>query len=247
MPGRLKGTNSDISKLLDDLTSLPVELDERVKSSLVKYINLFARWNERLNFSQSKTATEILTNLIVPSMCFSILVKPDLNLLDLGSGPGIPGIPLKLVLPDLTLSIIEVNQKCCEFLKTVKSDLNINKLDIIEGRAEEIAHSSDLRASFDAVIARSFSSLPVLLETASPFIKTGGTLIIQCSKKESSLLHKKNENSIIVGATFQSVGAFEPESEEFEPVYYTLFKKVTETPDIYPRSWNKMKSKPLWL
>lgn len=246
MPGRLKRTNSDISEFLDDLTSLPVELDEQAKSSLVKYIHLFAKWNERLNFSQSKTAIEILTNLVVPSMYFSILVKPDLNLLDLGSGPGIPGIPIKLVLPDLSLSIIEANQKCCEFLKTVKSDLNINKFDIFEGRAEEIAHNSDLRASFDAVIARSFSSLPVLLETASPFIKTGGTLIIQCSKKESSLLHKKNERSITVGATFQSVGAFEPESEEFEPVYYSLFLKVSETPDIYPRSWNKMKNRPLW-
>jgi 16S rRNA (guanine527-N7)-methyltransferase len=104
------------------------------------------------------------------------LLLEGARLLDIGSGAGLPGLPLKIARPDLAVSLLESNAKRCAFLRQEVVDLGLDGVEVLEGRAETLAHDARLRESFDLVVARAVAPLPVLLEYGLPFLRAGGSL-----------------------------------------------------------------------
>jgi 16S rRNA (guanine527-N7)-methyltransferase len=178
----LNKNDLDTDFIRQAVDSLPFDPDPDFVNNIVAYIGYFKSWNDKLKFSKYKSSLEIFRKLIMPSLSLSCLIEPDSSLLDIGSGPGIPGVPIKLVRSGVDLTIIESSKKALEFLSFVNTEISHKAIKIKPGRAEILAHDPDLRGKFKTSILRAFAPIPVVIEIASAYLQIDGRVIIHSSK-----------------------------------------------------------------
>jgi 16S rRNA (guanine527-N7)-methyltransferase len=158
----------------------------------------------------------------------------NLRILDVGTGAGLPGIPLKIVLPDIRLTLLESTAKKTEFLRYIINTLGLKDTEIITGRAEDIAHSGEYRAGFNTVISRAVAPLFSLVELTLPFCRTGG-IIIALKKGD---IRQEIEDALkaidTFGGSLREVRMVELE-ELNDDRYLVIIDKIAPTPDNYPR------------
>jgi 16S rRNA (guanine527-N7)-methyltransferase len=158
------------------------------------------------------------------------------RVIDVGSGAGFPGIPLKILRPDIDLTLLDSSVKKTDFISASAASLNIN-VTVVCARAEEAA-KTHIRGYFDAAVSRAVAPLGMLLELCVPFLRTGGTLAAW--KGESY----EEELSEARGA-LATLHCYETGSHFIDPGAIILIEKQKPTPDIYPRRFAKIKQKPL--
>ncbi len=237
------------SELISELAStatLPCPLSQDQISRLSLFVDIFVHWNFQYSFSTSVTPREIIRSLVFPSFAFAKYLQPDSSVLDLGSGPGIPGIPLAIARPDLKLHLVESSEKPFHFIHACKTELEIGNLTAVHLRAEELAGDTKWRGEFDYVIARSFAPLPVVVETAAAFNKIAGYTIVQISNALAEEIRSNPPDSRVTGLWFYDVSAVDLSIDGIEPISMASFVKEQSCPREYPRSWKKMKNQPLW-
>ncbi len=161
------------------LQELFPEISEQQLSRLVQYADLLCQWNQRVNLVSRQDVTRLWPHHLLPSL---ILLKifplpPGATCLDLGTGAGLPGIPLKILRPDLELVLVDSIRKKILFLKMVLDALNLTRCLALQGRLEPNSAPPQLRKNFDFVFARAVTSLENLLPLARPLLKPGGSLL----------------------------------------------------------------------
>jgi len=223
--------------------SLPFSLDRDEIAKLARFIEIFVSWNERFRFSKFRGIPDLVRSLVVPSLLITTAFKNSGPIIDLGSGPGIPGVPISIHFPDRHVTLVESSGKAVEFVRECKNRLDFQNLVIVQERAENIARDLKYREKFSTLTARAFAPLPILLEIASAFVKHGGEIVYQCSEDSERKYSEKLCNAGLLG--LEPVG-FETIGDGTSPVYYGRFVKTGLLPDIYPRSWKKMKNQPLF-
>ena len=136
-------------------------------------------WNTHVNLTAITTPEEVLTRHFLDSLSvLKVYNKPRAHLLDIGSGAGFPGLPLKIVRPQWEVVLLEATGKKVTFLRHMIETLHLENVVAIQGRAEEFAHKQEYRATFDVVTARAVASLPTLLEYAAPFCRVHGQIVL---------------------------------------------------------------------
>lgn len=147
---------------------------------LVTYLRELKRWNRRANLVGFRTDEAIVQHGILESLTLlrAFQVRPHLKLLDIGSGAGFPGIPLKLVAPDLTITLVEATRKKASFLRQVCRILQLRGISVLNTRAELLRHDSAHREAYDLVTARAVARLPAAVTLCSPFLKREGRLVL---------------------------------------------------------------------
>lgn len=136
-------------------------------------------WNTRFNLTAITDPEEILIKHFLDSLSLLMAYdRPGARLLDIGSGAGFPGLVLKIVRPDWQVTLLEATSKKVTFLRHMIELLQLTGIEAVHGRAEDLAHQAEYRASFDIVTARAVASLPTLLEYAAPFCRVGGQIIL---------------------------------------------------------------------
>lgn len=144
-----------------------------MKQAFALYINELLEWNKKFNLTRIIDPEEIRIKHFEDSLTLLQAIKlTDQTVADVGTGAGFPGIPLKIVCPDIKLTLIEATRKKTEFLKHLVAALNLKDVEIIWGRAEELKDRQ-----FDFVVARAVAKLPKLVEWCLPLVKQGGTFI----------------------------------------------------------------------
>lgn len=214
---------------------LELSLTAKQFEQFARYQALLLEWNKRVNLTGAKSPREVQIRHFADSLTCA-LAAGDLNgqsLIDIGSGAGFPGIPLKILFPQLKLVLLESIEKKGVFLNEVIMDLGLDDVSVVIERAEMAAHDVVHRRQYDWAVARAVAHLSPLLEYLLPFCRIGGHALAQKGARASEELHESKEALQILGGEVSDV--FSVDSDRDAHAQLIVVEKVRETPDKYPR------------
>ena len=168
--------NNFKEELLYKMKKIDIELTEKQVKQFYNYMNLLIEWNNKINLTAITEPKEIILKHFVDCATINKFIDEN-KVLDIGTGAGFPGIPLKIINEDLEITLADSLNKRIKFLDIVIETLELNKIETIHARAEELAKNKKYRQSYDIVVSRAVAALNVLLEYTTPFIKVGGKVI----------------------------------------------------------------------
>ncbi len=200
------------------------------------YANELRSWNQRYNLTAITDPDEINIKHFIDSLsCLQVeRFRPPGNVIDVGTGAGFPGIPLKIVYPQFKMTLVESIGKKMEFCRHVISSLGLDGVDFVQARAENLGKNAQHRERYDWAIARAVAILPVLLEYLLPFIKLGGCAIVQKGETGPAEAHSAEKALSVLGGEIKQVLPVEL-PKVTEPRYLIVVDKVACTPEKYPR------------
>lgn len=204
------------------------------------YYNFLIEYNKKINLTSIINKNEIFIKHFVDSLTVSKFIKIPCKLIDVGSGAGFPGVPLKILNPNVKLTLLESSNKKCEFLKELSNILKIN-YDIINNRAEILSKNLNYREKFDICVSRAVANLKILSELCIPFIKVNGIFIAMKGPNFETEL--ENSKNIIqkLGCKLKNIKKILL-PDNFGTRYLIFIQKIKHTPKIYPRNYNKIKN-----
>lgn len=202
------------------------------------YFKELADWNQRINLTSVVEYAEVQIKHFLDSLTVALAVPRGLDnlesVIDVGTGAGFPGLPLKLAFPALRLALVESVGKKADFLRHLVATLELSGVDVHTGRAERLAHQPELRESFDLVVTRALARINVLAEYTLPFCTVGGVMV--------ALKHGGIDDELTSAA--QALKALGGQLAAVQPVEVTgltdnrivvAVDKITSTPDRFPR------------
>ena len=175
------------------------QADEAALNRFEIYQRLLAEWNERMNLTAITDPVEVAEKHFADSLAALPYLKPGMQVIDVGTGAGFPGVPLLIMEPKLELTLADSLHKRLTFLDALLKELGL-RAELVHGRAEDLGQDRLYRERFDAATSRAVANLPVLLELTTPFVKVGGSAIaykgdaaeeLQNAKSAAFLLHVK--------------------------------------------------------
>ena len=230
-----------------EMQSLLLEKGIKVTDEMIvkfqKYLDLLMEWNQKINLTALKTEEEIIEKHFYDSLLMAEEIKfDDQSLLDVGTGAGFPGIPLKIVFEDLFVTLLEPTLKRVNFLDIVIKELGLKKIVTINKRAED--YVKDARSYYDLVTARAVSRLNMLLELCMPLVKVDGLfLAMKGSKGEEEIQESINALKILNGEIFKiQKTKLVTDNDERMNIF---IKKNDEINMKYPRAYGQIKKSPL--
>jgi 16S rRNA (guanine527-N7)-methyltransferase len=152
-----------------------------VRPKVQQYADLLLEWNRSINLTGARTLEEVQALIDDAGVLVEASWTGISRVIDIGSGGGLPAIPLAVAMPDVQFTLLEANTRKCAFLEHVAATLGLTNVSVAPGRAEELGHQPRLREQFDRAISRAAARPEVLLELALPFVRTGGDLVAQVS------------------------------------------------------------------
>lgn len=231
----------DLTLLTRGAAALGLRLTPSQLDAFATYIRELIDWNQRMNLTsiaepQAIQVRHLLDSLtVLAALPAAIrLGEQTARLLDVGAGAGLPGIPLAIVLPNVSLDLLEATQKKCRFLEHVVATIGLVHASVLCGRAEDLGHQADLRESYDVVVARAVAPLATLVELCLPFACIGGRIIAQ--KKlgiDAEINAARRAVEILGGHIGKAVVVRLPIADEDRLL--VVVEKVRATPRKYPR------------
>ncbi len=223
-----------------------IMLSEGQTAAFLRYAELLEEWNEKMNLTAITEFPEVVRKHFVDCVYPFALLKAEgpLTLIDVGSGAGFPGIPLKIMFPALRVTLIDSLNKRVRFLEEVIRTLNLTDIRALHGRAEDLARDPQLRERFDLSTARAVAPLPVLAEYCLPFVRRGGRfLAYKSGQTEEELAGAENALRILGAKENGSLHYSLPGSGDGRSLL--ILEKQRNTPPIYPRKAGTASKKPL--
>ena len=227
-----------VIKFEEQLKEHKLELTDKQKKQFEIYANMLVEWNEKMNLTSITDQEGIYVKHFYDSLVPSFDIEIKGSLCDVGSGAGFPSIPLKIMYPDLKVTIIETLGKRVTFLNELAKTLGI-EINAIHARAEEC---SDLRETFDFVTARAVANMPLLCELCIPLVRVGGKFIVMKGLSGKEELNDSKKALRVLGCKVENI--YESHSEDMTRINIEC-TKVKPTPKGYPRAFAKMKKSPL--
>jgi 16S rRNA (guanine527-N7)-methyltransferase len=227
-----------MEKLKVGAKKLGLELTPSQLEQYEIYYQELLDWNKRVNLTHITDYEEVQIKHFLDSLTLVLVWQPAVNagfhLIDVGTGAGIPGIPLKIVFPDIKLVLLEAVAKKAAFLRHITYKLGLDDVEIVVGRAEEVAHLPQYREKFDLVLSRAVAPLPTVVELVLPFCAVGGSFIAQ---KKGDIKSELSQAAYAIGVLGGRLREVKPvDLEEFaDKRYLVVVDKASPTPQKYPR------------
>lgn len=241
-------SNLELQNFHEDLTELGISLSEEQTGQFVRYYELLTEWNSFMNLTAITEFSEVLKKHFIDSLSiikeFPELKNQEIRMIDIGTGAGFPGIPIKIAFPQIKVTLLDSLQKRLRFLEKVVEELELKDVELIHGRAEDYARLPEKRETYDFCVSRAVANLSTLSELCMPYVKTGGIFVSYKSEKITEEADAaQNAIRLLGGQIYRQAGFYLPNSD----IYRNLFqiKKIKETPEKYPRKAGIPSKQPL--
>ena len=221
-------------------------LSDQQKKQFERYFELLVEWNEKINLTAITDKEEVYLKHFYDSIApilQGLIPNETIKLLDIGAGAGFPSLPMKILYPELDVTIIDSLNKRINFLQLLAQELDLDGVHFYHGRAEDLAQDKNFRAQYDFVTARAVARMQVLSELTIPYLKVGGKLLaLKASNAPEELLEAKNALNLLFSKVEDNLNYALPNGD---PRYITVVEKKKETPNKYPRKAGMPNKRPL--
>lgn len=226
-------------------TGYKIQLTDIQLEQLEKYFRLLIEWNAKINLTAITDEPGVAIKHFADSLAlFNYIDIPENStVIDVGTGAGFPGIVLKIARPDLKLTLLDSLQKRLNFLDTVLSELSLDAT-LIHSRAEDGGQDIDLRESFDFVVSRAVARMNVLAEYCLPYTRLSGSFIALKGPDAENEIADGRKAIQTLGGKIKNIHSFSLALDGGDRTIVEI-EKIAPTPDKYPRSYGKIKTKPL--
>lgn len=230
--------------ITDYFKKMNIEIDKNQADTFVIYKNLLVEWNKVMNLTGITEDSEVAVKHFADSVTvLNIADFENKNVIDVGTGAGFPGLPLKITCPSIKLTLLDSLTKRLNFLEDVCRKTNTNA-ELVHGRAEELGQDENYREKFDIALSRAVAPLNILCEYDLPFVKVGGLMIaLKGPAAYDEIERAKNAVAELGGEIINVEEITLPDTDLKHTV--VVIKKIKNTPDMYPRRAKKIDRKPL--
>ncbi len=239
-----------MKKLIEGAGKLGIEFNARQIKQFELYYRELIEWNKKMNLTAITDYASVQVKHFLDSLTVTLafpqeeMERPDFDIIDIGTGAGFPGVPLKILLPQPRLVLIEPTAKKTAFLRHIVHKLELENIEISNSRAEEAAHLSPYREQFALVLSRAVASLPELVELTLPFCRIGGRFIAQKKGDVDEEVNGAKKAIATLGGKLNQIKKIE--LDEFDDArYLVIIDKIHPTPNKYPRRPGMPKRRPI--
>ena len=238
-----------MEKLFACTKKLGINLNSEQLEQFSAYYAELIDWNRRFNLTAITGFEEAQIKHFCDSLSAVLAFKATdtaqrIRVIDVGTGAGFPGVPLKILLPEISLTLLDSTNKKAAFLQHLQEKLGLRGVEIVTGRAEEAAHEERYREKFDVVLSRAVAPLPSLVELCLPFCSVGGRFIAQKKGDISSEIDRAAKAITLMGGAFSEIKKIDLDEFTDERVLVVI-DKVSPTPANYPRRPGMAVKRPL--
>ncbi|MFL8712544.1 16S rRNA (guanine(527)-N(7))-methyltransferase RsmG [Clostridioides sp. GD02377] len=237
---------NNIELLKNGIEGFNIIINESMLEKFKKYREILVDWNQKMNLTGIEDEKEVYVKHFLDSISAvkNGYIKNGMSIIDVGTGAGFPGLPLKICLDDLELTLLDSLNKRINFLEEVSRELELANIKFIHGRAEDFGKDEKYREKYDIATARAVAGLPILMEFCVPFVKVGGYFI--CLKGPNANLELEESQKAIDILGLEFAEKIDVELPEIDLNHNILvFKKIKETPVKYPRKAGKPAKNPI--
>lgn len=231
--------------LIESCNKINVNLNEKQIKQFIDYKDMLLEWNEKMNLTAIIDEKEVILKHFVD--CLVICSSAELSgkkIIDVGTGAGFPGVPIKIACPDIDITLLDSLNKRINFLNELKYKLGLENVNCIHSRAEDGGLDKALRESFDFCISRAVANLAVLSEYCLPFVKVGGSFIsMKGPDVEDEIREAEKAIKVLGGKIVEVKKEVIPETDITHSLI--IIEKVNPTPAKYPRKAGKAKKEPI--
>ena len=237
---------SNIDILRQGIEDFGIEASDKMLADFQKYKEILVEWNQKMNLTGIEDEKEVFIKHFLDSISAVSkgYIKNGMSLIDVGTGAGFPGMPLRICLPELKVTLLDSLNKRINFLQEVANQIDIDDIEFIHGRAEDFGKDENYRECFDIATARAVAGLPALMEFCVPFVKVGGYFV--CLKGPNANLELEESKKAMEALGLEYIEKIDIKLPEIDLDHNILvFKKVKNTPSKYPRKAGKVTKNPI--
>ena len=236
-----------IEEFIQALSQHGIQLTPEQVNQFDRYFHLLVEWNQKINLTAITEEKEVYLKHFYDSL-MPLWLMPldsyDVTLCDVGAGAGFPSIPLKIIHPELKVTIVDSLNKRINFLNLLVADLNLTGVNCVHGRAEDVGQNPLYRGQFDIVTARAVAALNVLSELCLPLVKKGGQFLVLKGDKVDEEMEGSKRAIALLGAKFEKSATELLPIEGSERTILSI-RKTLDTPKKYPRKAGTPMKKPI--
>ena len=221
-------------EIMEYVEELGIKLSKEQAEMFFNYMNLLLEWNEKINLTAITEEKEVIVKHFVDSLTIAKYIPEGASLVDVGTGAGFPGIPLKIIRDDLKITLLDSLQKRINFLDVVIKELNLENIETIHARVEEFGKNSKYRESFEVATSRAVANLSTLTEYLLPLVKVGGIAVCMKGSSIEEELETSKKAINVLGGKVSNVFEFDlPKTDIKRNI--VIVDKINKTPSKYPR------------
>ena len=224
--------------------NLNIDISDNQLDKFYQYMNLLLEWNEKINLTAITEYKEIILKHFIDSLTISKYIDKDSYIVDVGTGAGFPGIPLKIIRDDIKIILVDSLNKRIKFLDEVIDKLHLQNIKTVHARAEEFGRNKEYREKFDVATSRAVANLSTLSEYMMPLVKVGGKSICMKGKDIKQEIKDASNAIKILGGEISNIEEFQLTNNDINRSVISILK-VKNTPSKYPRKAGTPSKEPI--